>query len=37
MARLLEIFLHICQEDQKTIVNCKKRYKIYRPVYSSLS
>ena len=28
MARLLEIFLHIYQEDQKTIVNCKKRFKI---------
>ena len=28
MARLLEIFLHIYQEDQKTIANCKKRYKI---------
>lgn len=33
MARLLEIFLHIYQEDQKTIANCKKRYKI-EPVYS---
>ena len=29
MARLLEIFLHIYQEDQKTIANGKKRYKIY--------
>jgi hypothetical protein len=28
MARLQEIFLHIYQEDQKTIANCKKRYKI---------
>lgn len=34
MARLQEIFLHIYQEDQKTIANCKKRYKIYWPVYS---
>ena len=33
MARLQEIFLHIYQEDQKTIANCKKRYKI-EPVYS---
>lgn len=37
MARLLEIFLHIYQEDQKTIANYKKRYKIYWPVYSFLS